>query len=89
MKSDFQIASILNEFFCVDKEAYLSLLQIEKSVMHIFLCWGRMQTQIQWVNLKKKNHDWISLQWYKGKMYGKIWRCFWIKFEQRYSLYIF
>ena len=54
MKSDFQIASILNEFFCVDKEAYLSLLQIEKSVMHIFLCWGRMQTQIQWVDLKKK-----------------------------------
>ena len=38
MKSDFQLASILNEFFCVDKEAYLSLLQNEKSVMHIFSC---------------------------------------------------
>ena len=88
MKSDFQLASILNEFFCVDKEAYLSLLQNEKSVMHMFSCWGRMQTQIQWLDFLK-NYDWIPLQWYKGKMYGKILRCFWIKFEQIYSLHLF
>lgn len=38
MKSDPQSGFILNEFFYVDKEAYLILLQNEKSEMNIFSC---------------------------------------------------